>query len=53
QNEKFKVGSITAVELLQQQVNYLNYLNDFLQNKYSFLLNRKLLDVYMGIPIKL
>lgn len=52
-NEKFKAGVITTVELLQQQTNYLNVLNEFLQTKYAFLLNRKVLDIYMGVPVKL
>lgn len=51
-NEKFKAGAITTVDLLQQQNNYLNALNQYLQNKYSYLLNRKILDVYMGVPLK-
>ena len=52
-NEKFKAGAITAVDLLQQQTNYLNVLNNYLQNKYSYMLSRKVLDIYMGIPVKL
>lgn len=52
-NEKFKAGAITAVDLLQQQTNYLNVMNNYLQNKYSFVLSRKVLDIYMGIPVKL
>lgn len=50
---KFEQGSITAVELLQQQNNYISVLNDYIQNKYGFLLKRKVLDVYMGYPVKL
>ena len=50
---RFNVGAATVVDLLQQQNNYLNALNNFIQSKYSFLLNRKILDVYMGEPIKL
>jgi len=50
---KFAQGSITAVELLQQQNNYINVLNDYIQSKYGFLLKRKVLDVYMGYPVKL
>jgi len=49
---QFEAGSITAVELLQQQTNYLSALNDYIQNKYSFILNRKVIDVYMGKQIK-
>ena len=44
----FEAGSITPVELLQQQNNYINVLNDFVQSKYNFILRRKMLDVYMG-----
>ena len=47
-NIQFQYGSITAVELLQQQNSYLNALNNFIQNKYSFILQRKILDIYMG-----
>lgn len=47
-NVQFQYGSITAVELLQQQNSYLNALNNYIQNKYSFILQRKILDVYMG-----
>ena len=47
-NYRFLFGSITAVELLQQQNNYLNALNKYIQAKYSFILERKILDVYMG-----
>jgi len=50
---KFNAGSATVVDLLQQQNNYLNALNGFIQSKYGFLLNRKILDVYMGEEIRL
>jgi outer membrane protein len=50
---KFDLGAATVVDLLQQQNNYLNALNGFIQSKYGFLLNRKILDVYMGEEIKL
>lgn len=48
---KFEQGSITAVELLQQQNNYISAMNDYIQNKYGFMLRRKVLDVYMGEPV--
>lgn len=51
--KKFEQGSITAVELLQQQNNYINVMNDYIQSKYSFMLRRKVLDVYMGNPVTL
>jgi len=50
---KFNAGAATVVDLLQQQNNYLNALNSFIQTKYGFLLTRKILDIYMGEPIKL
>lgn len=49
---KFEQGSITAVELLQQQNNYISAVNDYIQSKYGFMLKRKVLDVYMGEPVK-
>ena len=52
-NMQYQFGSITTVELLQQQNNYLNVLNSYIQNKYSLLMKRKILDLYMGEPIVL
>ena len=52
-NIQFQYGSITTVELLQQQNNYLNVLNSYIQNKYSLVMKRKILDVYMGQQITL
>lgn len=48
---KYDAGAITTVELLQQQNNYINAMNDYIQSKYGFLLKRKILDVYMGEPV--
>lgn len=48
---KYEVGSITTVELLQQQNNYVSAMNEYIQNKYGFILKRKMLDVYMGEKI--
>jgi outer membrane protein len=50
---QFEAGSITAVDLLQQQNNYISALNDYIQSKYEFILKRKILDVYMGIQVKI
>ncbi|MDH8701786.1 outer membrane protein [Dysgonomonadaceae bacterium PH5-43] len=47
----FNAGSITAVDLLQQQNNYISALTDYVQSKYNFILRRKILDVYMGIDV--
>ena len=50
-NAQFNAGAITAVDLLQQQNNYISALNDFIQSKYNFMLKRKVLDIYMGEKI--
>ena len=52
-NLRFKYGSVTAVDLIQQQTNFLNPLYKYMQAKYSYVLKRKILDVYMGIPVTL
>ena len=52
-NIQYQYGTITTVELLQQQNNYLNALNSYIQNKYSLLMKRKILDMYMGKNITL
>ena len=50
---QYQYGTITTVELLQQQNNYLNVLNSYIQNKFSLVMKRKILDVYMGKQITL
>ena len=45
--------SVIAVDLIQQQTNYINQLNQYMQSKYSFVLQRKILDVLMGVPVRL
>lgn len=52
-NIQYQYGTITTVELLQQQNNYLNVLNSYIQNKYSLVMKWKILDVYMGKKITL
>ena len=52
-NIQYQYGTITTVELLQQQNNYLNALNSYIQIKYSLVMKRKILDVYMGKKITL
>ena len=52
-NLQYQYGKITTVELLQQQNNYLNALNGNIQNKYSLVMKRKILDIYMGKEIYL
>ncbi len=50
---QFNAGAITAVDLLQQQNNYISALNEYIQSKYGFMLKRKILDVYMGEKISM
>ena len=50
---KYTEGAVTTVEMLQQQDRYLSALNDYLQNKYSYILAEKQLDIYTGKEIKL
>ena len=50
---KYGEGAVTTVEMLQQQDRYLSALNDYLQNKYSYLLAEKQLDIYTGKEIRL
>ena len=52
-NLQYQYGTITTVDLLQQQNNYLNALNNYIQNKYSLVMKRKILDIYMGKQITL
>ena len=52
-NQRFQYGAITTVDLLQQQTNYLNILSNYMQNKYNYLMQLKVLDVYTGQPVEL
>ena len=45
---KYEQGAVTTVDMLQQQDRYMSALNDYLQNKYSYILQEKLLKIYMG-----
>lgn len=45
---KYGEGAVTTVDMLQQQDKFLSALNDYLQNKYTFILDQKVLDIYMG-----
>jgi outer membrane protein len=45
----YQQGTITAVDMLQQENNYINVMYEFVQGKYGFILQRKMLDIYMGL----
>ena len=51
--QRFQYGAITTVDLLQQQTNYLNILSNYMQNKYNYLMQLKVLDVYTGQAVEL
>lgn len=53
QRALYEAGSLTPVELLQQQNNYISAMNDYIQSKYTFILRRKILDVYIGERIRM
>lgn len=52
-NVKFKVGAVVITDLLQQQDKYISAINEYIQAKYAFILNRKILDVYIGDGVKM
>lgn len=45
---KHTEGAVTTVEMLQQQDRYLSALNDYLQNKYTYILSDRILRIYLG-----
>lgn len=45
---KYDNGAVTTVELLTQQDRFLSALNDYLQNKYSYLLDLEVMKIYTG-----
>ncbi len=52
-DQQFSLGMLNTVELLQQKNTYLSAEQEYTQAKYMAILNAKILDFYMGIPIKL
>jgi outer membrane protein len=51
-NDQFGLGMKNTVELLNAKNTYLSAQQEYVQAKYSAVLNRKLLDFYQNIPIK-
>ncbi len=51
--QQFRLGMISAADLLTEKVRYLSAEQEHLQARYSALLNYKLLDFYLGKPITL
>ncbi|MCQ2192226.1 MAG: TolC family protein [Paludibacteraceae bacterium] len=52
-NAKFNVGMVVITDMLQRQDNYINAINEYVQAKYAFILNRKILDIYTGENISM
>ncbi|NVO11764.1 MAG: TolC family protein [Bacteroidales bacterium] len=50
---QFNLGMINTVDLLKVKNTILNAKKELIQAKYSAILNRKILDFYMGKPISL
>ena len=51
--EKFNVGMVNSVEYNQSKNNLTKAKSDLLQAKYDYIFKRKVIDFYLGIPIKL
>jgi outer membrane protein len=51
--EQFNLGMKNTVELLTEKTNYLTAQQEYLQAKYTAILNYKILDFYQNKPIEL
>jgi outer membrane protein len=51
--EQFNLGMKNTVELLTEKTNYLTAQQEYLQAKFTAILNYKILDFYQNIPIEL
>lgn len=52
-NEEMRLGSVNALDLLQQKLLYVQALQAYTQAKYAAVLNSKIYDFYTGVPITL
>jgi len=51
--EQFNLGMLNSVDLLKAKNTLLSAQKELVQSKYTAILNRKILDFYMGKPITL
>ena len=51
--EQLRLGAVTTVDLLVQRNLYVQSLQNFIESKYSSILNTKIYEFYMGQPITL
>lgn len=52
-NAQMKIGSIDYVQLQQQRLLYIQSVQNYLQAKYTSVLNKQIYDFYVGKPINL
>lgn len=52
-NAQMKIGSIDYVQLQQQRLLYIQSVQNYLQAKYTSVLNKQIYDFYAGKPINL
>lgn len=52
-DEQLKLGAVNMVDLLTQKNLYVQALQNYIQAKYSAILNHKVYDFYTGIPVTL
>lgn len=52
-NEQLKLGAVNMVDLLTQKNQYVQALQNYIQAKYSAILNHKVYDFYTGVPVSL
>lgn len=51
--EQFKLGMINSTDLLVEKNNYLVALREQLESKINVLMTMQMINIYMGIPVKL
>ncbi|WP_415326152.1 TolC family protein [Chryseobacterium sp. MMS23-Vi53] len=52
-NAQMKIGSIDYVQLQQQRLTYIQSVQNYLQSKYSAVLNKQIYEFYSGNPINI
>lgn len=51
--EKFEVGLLNSVDFLFEKTNLITAESELLQSKFNMIFSYKVVDFYMGVPIKL
>ncbi len=52
-NESLRLGAVNIFDLLQQKNLYMQAMQNYIQAKYSTILNQKIYDFYTGTPVTL